>query len=590
MEGSGGNDDQEEVIEIDFDMISGAKAKRVKDLYINERFMKTGFNETKLSARDLKKIFLDLQQLEGNLETIHVELNTTQITGAMIGSAITKNLTEIDVKSGLVLMNQDDRTALGKVIYEHEFLGEIRLHNLLVKERIINRWNKNPAPPLDILVPAFVSITFLNVLEISCALEDQVAVRVTDGTLSAPPPPKPMLSLLGIKELFHTLTLERLELTRVGLTDDHFGVLVEQLSQRSSSSCLKTLIVNENAHTDIGLDMLASLLCKSDCKLEHLECYQSGSVVLGTSLLLFEQAVAENTTLKQLRIHLWGDDDIEGARPSKSRIPFYLELNRKGRKRLLNKTTTNNEWLDLLVDVKEDPSLLFYCLRNSRFWWTCISLPNERPPGFVMPAPKSTSVSPLASPQRTQGTRKSASRLKELKDRHGEVLEGIDLKIDDQDDESLGNAVILDDGEDSNILKELAEKNMPLELSLANEEEVMQSSVVSFGAESYINDLMHQKQKRPLEAREEVLEDALEELDYALENDKLPPGMSKELYFHRVVARLTKEKSKQLAKDEEKLDSLLEKVLLTEAAKEVAAMNATDDKAGDTSRNEDEKK
>jgi hypothetical protein len=573
--------DVEEIIEIDFGMISGAKAKRVKNLHINERFMKTGVNEVKLTPRELKKVFLELKQLEDNVETIHVDLDSTQITGFMLGSCITKKITDLQVKGGLVLMNQEDRTALGRALYQHEFLRQITLQNLIVKERLVNRWNSNPSPPLDILVPAFTSITFLNVLALSCANDNELPVIPDKSKPStAPLPPRPMFSLLGIKELVHTLTLECLELSGLGLTDDHYGVLIEQVSQGSSTSFLTTLILNENSHTSLALDMLASLLYKSDCKLEHLECYQSGSIVEGASLLLYEQAVVENTTVKQLRIHLWGDVDDGRLNKHNRRIPFFLELNRKGRKRLGDKKTTTAQWMDLMVGVKDDPALLFHFLQNSRFWWTCRDIPKLRPKDFVMPSIQIVTPPGSSSARSATGALKSSRGLNELKDRHRELLNGIELSVGlGGDDVSLG------DGKDlvtSDITRELEAKKIPQILTIGNVDDALENSAVSLGAESYINDLMHQQEKRPREAREEVLEDALEELDYVLKHDKLPPGMSKELYFHKVVERLQKEKTRELAKQDRKFDSLLKKALLAELAKEKVSEGKVGAAAEDT--------
>jgi hypothetical protein len=558
--------DDEEIIEIDYDMITGAKAKRVKALHVTERFMKTDL-VPKRTARELKKIFQDLQQLDATMETMHVDLNSTQITGAMLASAITPHLTVLQVKSGLLLANGDDRTVLGKSIYEHEFLGEIKLHNLIARNRLLARWSKNPAPPLDILVPAFTSIVFLNVLELSCSPEREngaaaaaAAKKAADSNPNAIPiVPSPMLSLLGVKELSHSLTLQRLELSRLNLTDNHFGVLVEQLSQQSSTSCLTELVLNENLNTDAGLDMMASLLFKDDCSLQHLECYQSESIVQSSTVELFEEALKTNTTLQTLRIHLWGEgDSFEGGAPSqKGRLSFLLNLNRKGRKRLVNKRTSSSEWLDLITNVKDgDPGLLYYCLRNSGFWWTCRGFPDK----------------PQTKP-------KGNSRLGELQDRHSEVLEGLEMK-DDLSDNGENDAM-----DDSSITKELAAMNLPPILSLDNHEE-MNNSLISLGAESYIQDLLQQKEERPQHAREEVLEEALEELDWAKTNDKLPPGMSDAYYFNRVLTRLMKEKEKEEKKRERKLDKLLEDTLVKEAAKEMAAKEEVQKgKGGDPTKN-----
>ncbi len=589
------DDNDDDIIEIDYDMIAGAKAKRVKALHITERFMKTNFNDTNHNPRQLKRIFSDLQQLDATMETMHVQLDTTQITGTILSLAITPHLTALDVKSGLTLLNQDDRTELGKVIYEHEYLGEIRLHNLVVKERLLTRWNKNSTPPLDILVPAFTSIVFLNVLELSCKEEEALTPDVVTV------PPKPMLSLLGIKELCHSLTLQRLELSRLHLTDNHFGVLVEQLSQQSSTSCLTELILNENENTDSGMAILASLLFKPECALEHLECYQSDSVVVGSTVDMFEEAIQTNTTLKKLRIHLWGDDEIEmgESRPSKGGIPFYMQLNQKGRKCLIDKQTSPAQWLDLIVAVKDEPSQLYYCLRNSGYWWKRRSMYMARTNDIVLDAPGL--LSPLMSPstpsrqndgKKTTRKGRTSSRLEELKNRHGNVLQGLNINFDttlddlsdaaDEDDgvsleEGMQRPKHTGNGSDSSLIKDLDARHLPQFLSLGDHED-LHNSVVSLGAESYVQDLLNQKEKRPDEAREEVLEEALEELEYATANDKLPPGMSEEFYFHRVLERLSREKAIEEAERERKLDALLERELIREIAQQKAVKQTAGEK------------
>jgi len=613
---SNANGDDTILIEIDVDLLSQPKAKRVKALHLNERFMKTQMIP-KRTHRELRKIFSDIQQLNDTMETMHVQLETTPVTGALLALAVTPRLTALHVKSGLLLANADDRQALGKVIYEHELLAEITLHNLTVKEGLLMRWNKNAPPPLDILVPAFTSIVFLNVLELSCCPE--MELPPPDAPPNATFTPKPMLSMLGVKELCQSLTLQRLELSRLGLTDDHFGVLVEQISQNSATSCLTELIVNENRNTDTGLDMLSSLLFKSNCALERLECYQSDSVVLGTTVELLQQAMQNNTRLTTLRIHLWGeesddndhdgDDMIPNLGPKKSRIHFFTKLNRLGRKRLIDKTTTTAQWLDLMASAKNDPSQLYFCLRNSGYWWKCRGIAKSRPGDFIMPTTNRTVPSPPPSPELSSSEpsagketkRGSQSRLAQLKNRHSQLLVGLNLNNEVQDDllgivKDEDTAVLSDVAakdlhrrtserhlmlgkESEHSIEELLEaRNLPQFLNLDHDSNKKEDgfhdsrmSMISLGAESYIEDLMHQKDKRPAEAREEVLEEALEELDYATTHNKLPPGMSEDLFFHNVLKRLIREKEKEEKERERKLDALLENALLKEVAKGKAA-------------------
>lgn len=572
------NGEDVDIIEIDYGMIDSAKAKRVKNLHVTERFLKTSITG-KRTARELKRIFADIQRLDSTMDSMYVQLEETQITGAHLALAITPNLSALHVQSGLILQNQDDRQAFGRVIYEHDSLTEIKLHNLVIREGMVARWSKDPPPPLDILVPAFTSIVFLTTLELS-RQPDLNIPGATGENGNGASRKKPMLSLLGIKELCQSLTLQRLNLTNVGLTDEHFGMLVEQLSQ-STSSCLTELILNENDNTDHGVDMLASLLFKADCKLEKVECYQSDSVVNGRSVEMLTQALHQNATLTTLRLHLWGDDpDDDGDhRPSSSsssskskgvggRLKFYLRLNRAGRKHLISKSCTREQWLSVIENVKDEPDLLYYCFKNSTHWWSMYD-PN-RP------------LVPIAKMTATNGENSSnGKQLEELKNRYSDIVNG--LEVQSSNGENGGENKQTDGSNKSmGIDLELDAKHLPKTVCMRRDGQQKQQqeegegddaelhnsiiSTISLGAESYIQDLLNQKKERARHAREEILEDALIELDYALENDKLPPGMSEENFFGRVVNRLTKQREKEEIARERKLDKLLERELLKVAA------------------------
>eukprot|EP00934_Nitzschia_sp_Nitz4_P001127 Nitzschia sp. Nitz4//scaffold12_size214221//75891//77705//NITZ4_001495-RA/size214221-processed-gene-0.112-mRNA-1//1//CDS//3329535005//1127//frame0 len=546
---------EDEVIEIDYGMIDSAKAKRVRTLHLDERFLKTEITG-KRTLRELKRILPDIQHLNDTMEKLHVELDQTPIQGSQLAMAITRNIRALYVKSGLRLHNHDDRQALGRVIYEHDSLEEICLYNLVVREGMVARWSKDPPPPLDILVPAFTSIVLLTVLEISREPEVLVAAA---GTETQAPQKKPMFSLLGIKELSQSLTLRRLNLSNVGLTDEHFGVLVEQLSQGNSSSCLTELLLNENDNTDHGIDMISSLLFKEDCKLELVECYQTDNVVNNQTVELLIQALVQNSTLTSMRIHLWGEDenDRRSGGTMGNRLQFYLRLNRAGRKVLVSKSSTEDDWIDLLARVRGEPDLLFYCLRNSSLWWSMRNPASPRGIGPIITLKNSeTPLSPLASPLGKNGATHDKGRLKELKAKHGDMITGLDLSSDGAED---GSDDSLKDWQ-----KELKEKNLPNTISCGEdtEDDALQQSMVSLGVETYIQDLLNQKKDRARHLQEEIMEEALEELDFAQANNKLPPGMSAENFFTRVVQRLMKEKQKEEIAREEKIDSLLEKELL----------------------------
>lgn len=554
-------------IEIDFGMIQGTKAKRVKALHLDERFMKTDLDGVR-TPRELRRIFTELKETIGEqLDSIHVNLDQTVITGSNLAMVVGPQLTNVSVESGLSFHNQPDREAFGRSIYQHESLSEIFLHNLQIREGVVARWSKNPPPPLDILVPAFSSILFLNKLELSGL------------SITSPDPTKPMVSLPGVKELCKSLTLERLELSRLGLTDDHFGVIAEQISQ-NSSTCLRELVLNDNSNSEYGIAMMATLLDKPECPLEHLEFHQDDLVVDGETLDMIMGAVKNNTRIKNLKIHLWGDDDGEQATTKAAKeLEFYLRLNRIDRKKLITPTTTRKEWIEVVEAARNEPDLLFYTLRNSSFWWKHRMMIRSRDPKEAT-ATISPLVSPSGSHSRTPASggrrRKSSARMRMLKERHSEVIGGlnIDINLDDDDDLSDIGEDEVAEGKLIDFQKELKEKNLPLTIdwngNLDQESVHSRMSNISLGDQTYIQDLMNQREKLGDHIRQEILEDALEELDFAVENDKLLPGMSEEYYLSRVFMRLEAERKKESRAREEKLESLLEKELIKAVAKENA--------------------
>ena len=270
------------------------------------------------------------------------------MTGASLAAAIAPNLDILQVHSGLVLEHQGDRETLVEALVGHNAITKLDLQQVIVKEGLRLGWGIAP-PPMDVFVPAFSSMFFLLHLEISCA--------------DYPPVEKPQFSAQAVAEICQLAGLRKLNLSNVGLDDEHFGSIAQQISQKSN--CLTELFLNENHNTDRGLDMVTTLILDNPFSpLQKFQAYQSQRVISDESLDLIINAFRQNCTLTGLWLHT--------AEPSLD-VEFYLQLNQAGRRVLADRDATHSDWIQLLVTAAWDPALLYYVVQHSNFWWQFIA-------------------------------------------------------------------------------------------------------------------------------------------------------------------------------------------------------------------------
>ena len=152
-------------------------------------------------------------------------------------------------------------------------------------------------------------------------------------------------------------SLQKLELSNLGLTDDHLQVVATELSSTNhQNSVLTELILNKNRNTDVGLHALIESLMKRDSIIEKLEVYNNARPTAPTSELLLKQ-LDINHTIKYLSINSRYQDKAE--------IEFFLLLNRTNRRALLNPKTNPNDAIEILDAAKDDVSMLLYFLRQN---------------------------------------------------------------------------------------------------------------------------------------------------------------------------------------------------------------------------------
>jgi hypothetical protein len=190
---------------------------------------------------------------------------------------------------------------------------------------------------------------FLLHLEISCA--------------DYPPVEKPQFSAQAVAEICQLAGLRKLNLSNVGLDDEHFGSIAQQISQKSN--CLTELFLNENHNTDRGLDMVTTLILDNPFSpLQKFQAYQSQRVISDESLDLIIKAFRQNCTLTGLWLHT-AEQSLD--------VEFYLQLNQAGRRVLVDRDATHSDWIHLLVTAAREPPLLYYVVQHSNFWWQFIA-------------------------------------------------------------------------------------------------------------------------------------------------------------------------------------------------------------------------
>jgi hypothetical protein len=188
----------------------------------------------------------------------------------------------------------------------------------------------------------------------------------------------------------------------------------------------------------------------------------------------------------------------------------------------LDKTSTAEDWIRLLESVNDDHSMIFYCLRQSKFWWNYIGLGRS-----------------LSRPLVVSGTERDPSSDSDNNNNN---------KDDDDDN---------DKEEDEEISKRFKHQleilGMPEALELDIGEEGSHDQLSSTGSDSYLDDLYRRKDTLIDSTREEALEEAhdIYETKYGKQED--------EKAFLEIFYGILSEKEKQTEAHYRDQDELIQK-------------------------------
>jgi hypothetical protein len=363
-----------------------------------------------------------------------------------------------------------------------------------------------------------------------------------------------MVSPQSIAPLCESTSLKRLNLSNLSLNDDHFLTIAEKVAGNSESHLVQ-LILNLNHNTDLGLDMIlmqllnkddgtSSSSCFSSSTIKTFQAYQKDRIISQATYDHLKGVLKRNVALTNLRVHTISNKTLD----------FYVQLNKAGRRRLLDtQHTTWSQWVKLLENAaNKSPDLLFYCLRESTFWWKCIyfmALGGETAP--------SEDGDEEARPWHHKPSFEGVSDdLQTAKDDPQEVPESVPPNAVEVDSDNEKDKVADGTGD---ILMHLEEMGLSEMFDVAHDDHESRASIVSFGDDTYVLDLVRQKEDREGLRHEEALEDALELYEIAKVEANLQED-SDEL-FKAIFLQVRMELDKQRREKDKAHDELVEREL-----------------------------
>jgi Ran GTPase-activating protein (RanGAP) involved in mRNA processing and transport len=162
------------------------------------------------------------------------------------------------------------------------------------------------------------------------------------------------------------LSLERLVIAGNKVDDRGILGLADALKVNDT---LKSLNLYGNHIGNVGAVALARAL-QVNSTLEQLNL-ASNHVLTMTSCIALEEMMNKNMRLK----HLWLPNTIPD-----STIPNYINLNRVGRRTLLQEMDNAPLWCEAIVQIKDDLFGIFYLIRSNP---AVVTYANMRPPSMV---------------------------------------------------------------------------------------------------------------------------------------------------------------------------------------------------------------
>eukprot|EP00980_Cylindrotheca_fusiformis_P009418 scaffold2058_cov115-Cylindrotheca_fusiformis.AAC.11 len=370
-------------------------------------------NNTKLTVPKLEAIFSKISEM-WTLEGIHLALekkegNTTTINAIpekCLPLAMNPGLQILKVHSGLEIQSRHGCELFATALKQNGLsLKQISLLNIKIKLNAfasLGQWGKRSLSRgsvtsssmttaggggggalLDPILKVIPELQLLEIFELTCHESQQ-----NNPTKPSHVSVEAVRTLCGSSMKMEASSLIRLNLSNLGMHDEHFMAIAQELSKNkksnkddndnddepSTTTSLQELILNSNFNTELGVEMVIRMLIDSPTtSLRTFHAYQTETPLSPAcvDLLLFVLA-RNNTTLTDISIHTTFTKEQD-------RLELYQQLNQAGRYHFINnnKSMTADEWISVLESVNDNPSMMYYCLRQSKFWWNWMSIGNS---------------------------------------------------------------------------------------------------------------------------------------------------------------------------------------------------------------------
>ena len=243
-----------------------------------------------------------------------------------------KNLQEVTLHGKMSLDNIHDVEILKDAIAHHPTLQSIDLEGFVVYAMD----HPDIKPLLEPLFTSALTVSKLQCLNLTCFASYKQWSRA-------------FCSSDVLRSLCQMKSLERLSLSGIGLQDQHFLIMAKELQ----GSGIRELVLNNNKNSDSGARAIVGLL-ETNSLIERLETH-SHERLTETTCEYIAQQLERNYEIKHFSGNVHHD--------YRTKIEFYLLLNRVGRKSVLD--ANPEKFVDTLSAIDDNVSVLMRLLQEN---------------------------------------------------------------------------------------------------------------------------------------------------------------------------------------------------------------------------------
>lgn len=246
-------------------------------------------------------------------------------------------LEEMRIYGNMSLDNVLDVQVIANAIANHPRLRIVEFRDFVVYAND----HKGSKPLLEPLINAVATLKHLESLQLKCFACYKSWRRA-------------FCSSQALKPLCRTHGVVRLDLCGIGLRDEHFRTLTEEIGSNDTTR-ISELLLNGNENTDVGLCDIAGLLQRNGT-IERLEAHSMRRPNESTCAKIL-QALEKNYVLRHFLINI--------PHNFRSEIDFYLLLNRAGRKSMLDPKVGPAQIVNVLEAANDNVGVMMFLLREN---------------------------------------------------------------------------------------------------------------------------------------------------------------------------------------------------------------------------------